>query len=287
MTTRLIISVVLLTGTALVPAQFTSRDENRWLQVPSGTTIYRPISTNARMYFEQAFVKKYGGPRGFDGQKVQDVLGFGVKLAELTQEEYTTSVVMGDSALSFGIGGLATLTGSKSNAALIIEYSRYKVMKGLRAGDYQSPAQRELNIHDYDFRVGFGARLVFAIDSKELKGGGTFLNYLNLGASKTSRTKIGATCQVVGITSPKITKAIPAAKIISTKDDLNTLLGEFKSLVTAIGESIEGDQALLQKPKLGTVCWPTLVGAIEYVPEENVGRALGDPRDKGSDRRPR
>ena len=253
----------------------------RKLDIPSGVPLYRPLSANTRLYFERALVQKRHIDFLSPEDKLENKPGFGIQLHSLMQEDYTTTAIYGTDALGFGIGGFATIKASKDYTVVVIEYSKHRVVKGFRAAEFRTNAQRELDIRDTDFRIGYGARLVLAVESRELSGTGTLFNYLNLGDSKSKRTSLQAAFQVVGVSSASISKAIPAAKIVSTKEEVNALLVEFQKLVSAIGDSFEATPNGETKAKAGVICTPTVLGAIEYVPQERVQQALGDRRDKG------
>lgn len=253
--------------------------------IPEGVPLYRPMSGPARQHFEQAFASKYSKPDPRWTQSVKSGPGLGLTVNDLDQEDLTTNVVFGETALSFGIGGLAQITGGSNTAAIVMEYARYRLFRGFRSGEDQVrlDSQNSLGVRDFDFRVGYAVRVVMTMDEKTLGGKGFLLNYINLGGSKHNKYKLAAFYQVVGISSPEITKALPVLKIIQNQKDVEATLADFKTLIQAVASSFEPiDYGLAERP--GTICHPTLLGAIEFVPKPSVGKALYDvaPLVKGS-----
>ncbi|MCG9895879.1 MAG: hypothetical protein MH204_10440, partial [Fimbriimonadaceae bacterium] len=72
---------------------------------PRGTAVYRPVSPNLVPYLAEQLARRSDGPDSVTGPNVSAQPGFGIGLNELTQEDYTTSVVLGEAALGFGIAG--------------------------------------------------------------------------------------------------------------------------------------------------------------------------------------
>lgn len=265
-------AAALVTGGSLQPAVASQSQE-----IPEGVPLYRPMSGPARQYFEQAFASKYSKPDERWTQMVKSGPGMGLTVNDLDQEDLTTNVVFGETALSFGIGGLAQITGGSSTAAIVMEYARYRLFRGFRSREDQVKldSQSNLGVRDFDFRIGYAVRVVITMDEKTLGGSGFLLNYINLGGSKHNKYKLAAYYQVVGVSSPEITKALPVLKIIQNQADVESTLADFKGLIQAVASSFEPGVIGLA-PKPGTICHPTLLGAIEFVPKPSVGKALYD-----------
>lgn len=252
--------------------------------IPEGVPLYRPLSGPSRQYFELAFANKYSQADPRWSQTVKSGPGLGFSVNDLDQEDLTTNVVFGETALSFGIGGLAQITGGSNTAAIVMEYARYRLVRGFRVQEdaIRLQSQSDLGVQACDFRIGYAVRVVITMDEKTFGGSGFLLNYINLGGSKHNKYKLAAFYQVVGISSPGITSTLPVLKIIQNQADVEDTLKEFKALIQAVANSFEPGIIGLG-PKPGTICHPTLLGAVEFVPKPSVGKALYDvmPPAKG------
>ncbi|MCG9896114.1 MAG: hypothetical protein MH204_11630, partial [Fimbriimonadaceae bacterium] len=142
--------------------------------------------------------------------------------------------------------------------------------------------QNRVGVTAYDFRIGYGARLILSFDGRELKGSGSILNFLNLGGSRARKLRMAATFQIVGISGPAITQALPPIRLVAADSDLQETLNDFNGLIKAIADSLEADEDGGIRPKPGIVCRPTILGAVEYVPGDRVGDAVGSGAFKGS-----